>query len=88
MERGNALSGSEISSAIENAISDDREIAEKFNDFFVNIVPRLKISPKENYKTDDVANDNEPILNYINKFKNHPIIKVIKSRKKEELTFI
>ena len=46
----------------------------------------LKISPKENYKT-DVGNDNEPILNYINKFKNHPSIKVIKSRKKEEQTF-
>ena len=52
----------------------------------MNIVPSLKISPKENYKT-DVGNDNEPILNYINKFKNHPSIKVIKSRKKEEQTF-
>ena len=44
------------------------EIAETFNEFFVNIVPSLNISPKENYKT-DVENDNEPILNYINKFK-------------------
>ena len=47
---------------------DDMEIAETFNEFFVNIVPSLNISPKENYKT-DVENDNEPILNYINKFK-------------------
>ena len=31
-------------------------------------------------------NDNEPILNYIDKFKNHPSIKVIKSRKIEEQT--
>ena len=46
----------------------------------------LKISPKENYET-DVANDNEPILNYISKFKNHPSIKVIESRKKEKQTF-
>ena len=52
----------------------------------MNIVPSLKISPKENYKI-DVGNDNEPILNYINKFKNHPSIKVIKSRKKEQKTF-
>ena len=43
-------------------ISDDIEIAETFNEFFVNIVPGLKISPKENYET-DVGNDNEPILN-------------------------
>ena len=62
------------------------EIAETFNKFFLNIVPSLKILPKENYET-DVGNDKEPILNYINKFKNHPSIKVIKSRKKEEETF-
>ena len=62
------------------------ELAETFNEFFVNIVSSLKISPKGNYETDD-GNDNEPILNYINKFKNHPSIKVIKSRKKEEQTF-
>ena len=60
--------------------------AETFHKFFVNIVPSLKISPKENYET-DVGNDNEPILNYINKFNNHPSIKVIKSRKKEVQTF-
>ena len=52
----------------------------------MNIVPSLKFSPKENYET-DVGNDNEPISDYINKFKNHPSIKVIKSRKKEEQTF-
>ena len=62
------------------------EIAEIFNEFFVNIVPSLKISPKKIYET-DVGNDNEPILNYINKFKNHPSIKVIKSRKKDEQAF-
>ena len=62
------------------------EIAKTFNKFFVNIVPSLKISPKENYET-DVRNDDKPILNYINKFKNHLSIKIIKSRKKEEQTF-
>ena len=62
------------------------KIAETFNEFFVNIAPSLKLSPKENYET-DVGNDNEAILNYINKFENHPSIKVIKSRNKEEQTF-
>ena len=52
----------------------------------MNIVPNLKFSPKENYET-DVGNDNEPISDYINKFKNHPSIQVTKSRKKEEQTF-
>ena len=86
MEKGNDLSDPEISSEVEKVISEDMEIDETFNEFFANIVPSLKISPKESYET-DVGNDNEPILNYINKFKNHPSIKVIKSRKKEEQTF-
>ena len=62
------------------------DIPETFNEFFVNIVASLKILPKENYET-DVGNDSKPTLNYISKFKNHPSIKVIKSRKKEEQTF-
>ena len=44
------------------------------------------MSPKENYET-DVGNDNELNLNYINKFKNNPSIKVVKSRNTEEQTF-
>ena len=74
VEKGNDLSDPEISRKVEKVISKDMEIAEKFNEFF-NIVPSLKISPKENCKT-DVGNDNEPILNYINKFKNHPSTKL------------
>ena len=56
------------------------------DNFFVNIVLSLKFSPKENYEK-DVKNDNELILNYINKFENYPSIKVIQSRKKQEQTF-
>ena len=70
MEKGNALSDPEISSEVEKVISDDREIAVTFNDFFVKVVPSLKMSPKENYDA-DVENDNELIINYISKFKNH-----------------
>ena len=62
VEKGNDLSDPEISSEVEKVISDEIEIAETFNEFFVNIVPGLKISPKENYET-DVGNDNKPILN-------------------------
>ena len=86
LKKENDLNDPEISSEVEKVISDDMEITETFKEFFANIVSSLKIWPKENYET-DVGNDNEPILNYINKFKNHPSIKVIKSRKKEEQTF-
>ena len=86
VKKGNDLSDPEICSEVEKVISEDMEIAETFNEFFVNIFPSLKISPKENYET-DVWNDNDPILNYINKFKNHRSVKVIKSRKKEEQAF-
>ena len=83
MEKGNDLSNPEISSEVEKVISDDMEIAETINELFVNNIPNLRILSKENDET-DVGNDNEPILNYINKFKNHPGIKVINSRKKEK----
>ena len=48
-------------------------------------IKSLKNSPKKNFET-DVGDDNKPILNPIRKFKNHPSITVIKSRKKEEQT--
>ena len=47
-------------------ISEDMEIAQTFNESFVNTVPSLKISPKENYET-DAGNDDELILNCITK---------------------
>ena len=87
MEKGNALSDAEISSEVEKVISDHRGIVEIFIDFFVNIVLSLKTLPKENYET-DVGNDDEPIWNHINKFKNHlKSIKLYKIEKKEEKTF-
>ena len=91
MVKGNDLSdpeiSSKISSEVEKVTSDDRKITETFNKLFVSTVPSLEISPKENCKT-DVGNDNKPILIYINKSKNHSNINVIKSRKKEEQTFL
>ena len=74
MVKGNALSYAEISSEVEKVISDDREIAAAFKQFFINIISSLKISPKQIYKT-DVGNDNESFLNYIYRFK---IIRVSK----------
>ena len=32
---------------LQKVISDDGEIAETFNEFFMNIFPSLKVSPKE-----------------------------------------
>ena len=47
--------------------------------FHAVIVTSLKILLKLNYKA-EIGNDNEPILSYINKFRNHPNIKLIKSK--------
>ena len=49
VEKGNDLSDPEISSEVEKVISEDMEIAETFNECFVNIVLSLKISPNENH---------------------------------------
>ena len=75
MEKGNDLSDPEISSEVERVMLEDKEIAETFKEFFVNTVPSLKISPKENYET-DVRNDNKLILNYINKSSYHQSYKI------------
>lgn len=45
------------------------------------------IFPKKKYR-EDVGNDKGSILNYIDKFKNQPSIKVIKSRKNKLLLLI
>ena len=39
LKKMNALSDREISSGVEKVISYDKEIAETFNDFFVNMFP-------------------------------------------------
>ena len=75
-----------MSSEVEKVISNDRGTAETFNNFLVNIVLSLTVLSWENYEADRET-DNEPMLNYINKFKNHTSIKVIKSWKKEGQTF-
>ena len=55
LEKGSALSDPELSSEIEKVISDDTGIAETFDDFFVNIVLSLKISPRENYENTEAV---------------------------------
>ena len=42
----------EIHSEIETVISNDKEATQIFNSFFVNIVPNLKFSSKENYEVE------------------------------------
>ena len=87
VEKENALSDPKIYSEVKKVISDDWKMAKTFNEFFENIAPSLKILPKEITKS-DVGNDIEPTSNYINNLTDHPSIRVIKSRKKEEQTFI
>ena len=66
-----------------NDLSDPVKYLQKLRKWLT--ITSLKISPKENYKT-DVGNNNESVLNSINKFKN-PSIKTKKYRKKQEQTF-
>ena len=44
VEKGNDLGDPEITSEVKTVISEDMEIAERFNQFSVNIVPSLNIS--------------------------------------------
>ena len=60
-------------------ISDDKEVAEVLNKFFVNITSDLKIPASHNCNK-DFQKMNDPVLNAISKYKYHPSIVMMKSK--------
>ena len=64
---------------IEEIISEDNEISEVFNNYFINIVPNLNISTVISVN-DDFIETNDPISNAIKKFSDHPSISMIKNK--------
>ena len=69
-----------------NIISSDIEIAEKLNAFFSNVLKELNIKMKEDLLC-DVSNINDPVERAIQKYKNHPGIKMIKETFDNDKTF-
>ena len=63
----------------EEIISDKEKVAEIFNNFFVNIVPNLKIPNNHNCNM-DFQKTNDPVLNAINKYRHHSSIVMINSK--------
>ena len=61
-------------------------MAEVFNEFFINIVPNLKIPTNHNYDTDFLVT-NDQVANALSKFRNHPSIIMIKSKRKTDQCF-
>ena len=53
---------------MEEIITDDEVIAEIFNEFYVNIVPNLKISMENEFDTEFFRTE-DPVLNAVNKYK-------------------
>ena len=58
-------------------ISNDKELARIFNEFFVNIVPNLDINTNHSFLI-NTDNESDPIEKAIAKYKNHPSIISIK----------
>ena len=70
----------------EKIISNDNDVAETFNKFFVNIVPNLKIPTNHDFDINfKVTGD--PIVDAINKYENHPSIIMIKNKNKTQFSF-
>ena len=69
----------------EGIVSDEENVAEIFNNFFVNMVNDLKISTDHNCNMNFQKIDN-PVLNTMNKYKCHPSI-IIKSKIQPESIF-
>ena len=70
----------------EEIISDEEKVAEIFNNFFVNIVPNLKIPNNHNCDMDFQKTD-DPVLNAINKYRYHSSIVMINSKIEPESIF-
>ena len=70
----------------EEITSDEEKVAEIFNNFFVNIVPNLKIPNNHNCNMDFQKTD-DPVLNAINKYRYHSSIVVINSKIEPESIF-
>ena len=64
---------------VEEIITDDKAIAEIFKEFYVDIVPNLKISMENNFDKEFVKTEN-PVLSVVNKYKNHPSVIMIKEK--------
>ena len=59
-------------------VSNDKELAEIFNEFFVNIVPNLSINTYHSFLI-NTEKQNDPIEKAVAKYKNHPsIISIIR----------
>ena len=63
----------------EEIISEDKAIAEVFNNFFINIVQNLKISIENDFDTNFLKAE-DPVLNAISKC--HPSVIIIKEKNK------
>ena len=63
-------------------IKDEEEVANIFNNFFVNIVPNLGIKTQHEF-LNTTDNSQDPIENAIYKYENHPSIILIKKYMEE-----
>ena len=70
----------------EKIITEIQAVAEVFNEFFINIVPNLKISTDHGHDNDFIATDDQ-VTNAVNKFRNHSSIIMIKNKKKNDQSF-
>ena len=58
-------------------VRDEKEVAIIFNDFFVNMVPNLKINSEYDFlNTTNISHN--PIENVVYKYENHPSVIAIK----------
>ena len=70
----------------EEIISGDKKAADVFNDFFINIVPSLKIETDHNCNL-DFQRTGDPVLDAINKYKCHSSTAMIKSKIDKQFKF-
>ena len=72
----------------DKVISDKKELAEKFNDFFIEAVENLEIEHfASDFEENNIGNDDDAISRIIRKYSSHPSILKIKENVKVENKF-
>ena len=75
----NSVLGKQKITLVENndIITEDKEVAEKFNNYFITTVSSLAITENKAL-LNDASNINDPVARAVKKFENHPSIFDIK----------
>ena len=71
----------------DETISENEQISESLNNFFADAIINLNIPQYEDPTSNNINGIDDPVLRAIEKYKNHPSIKLIKTNSENNASF-